>query len=637
MDDLFPTLRMPVLSEAVGAYAAHSPDERGAVYTRPEVVHGILDLAGYQSDQELHGRRILEPSFGAGDFLLPIVDRLLDAFARSGGTPEQAPDLLNAIRAVEISPEAFSSTKAAILRKLMAWGISRSGAEALTEGWLVQDDFLLTVLSGEFDHVVGNPPYVRQERIPEPLLQEYRRRYRTLYDRADLYVPFFERGLELLVPRGRLAFICANRWLKNKYGGPLREYAAARFSLRFFVDLAGTQPFQTDVIAYPAVTVFERGANAVTRMATAPEVSAPSINRLVAAMLNGGPESDPRIEELRHAVRGDAPWLLDRPERLRLLRQLEEQFPSLEEAGCKVGIGVATGADRVFIGKFDELPVEASRKIPLAVTRDLAGHRLSWGGLGVINPFLPDGSLADLDAYPQFGAYLRAHREAVAGRHCARRNHQGWYRTIDRIWPDLTSLPKLLIPDIKGEPAIAFDEGRLYPHHNFYFVTSREWDLRSLAVILRSSLAAFFVSSYCVRMSGGFLRFQAQYLRRIRVPRWSGLSQEQRAALTAAFESDDLNVIDAAAALAFRMDPGAFETVRSAAEEAKVPGSLGGPPPRRLQQSVARVTWLRDDVVRCGCSPGAESRPATGSTASISRVADALGGMRGFPALHPGG
>jgi hypothetical protein len=71
---------------------------------------------------------------------------------------------------------------------------------------------------------------VRQERIPGPLLEEYRRRYRTIYDRADLYVPFYERGLALLAEGGRLGFICANRWLKNKYGGPLRKVAAALYA-----------------------------------------------------------------------------------------------------------------------------------------------------------------------------------------------------------------------------------------------------------------------------------------------------------------------------------------------------------------------------------------------------------------------
>ena len=74
-----------------------------------------------------------------------------------------------------------------------------------------------------FTHVVGNPPYVRQEAIPDVLMAEYRKHYKTIYDRADIYVPFIERSLELLAAGGELGFICANRWMKNKYGKKLRE------------------------------------------------------------------------------------------------------------------------------------------------------------------------------------------------------------------------------------------------------------------------------------------------------------------------------------------------------------------------------------------------------------------------------
>ncbi|MBX3734542.1 MAG: Eco57I restriction-modification methylase domain-containing protein [Verrucomicrobiae bacterium] len=573
-EDLFPDFRNPALLEALERYSAHDADGRGAIYTRPEIVNGLLDLAGYSSDRPLHQLRLLEPSFGAGDFLLPAVDRVLAAFARSEGTPGSVRQLSGALRAVEVNPGAFRSTAACVQEKLMAWGVSHAHAHGLVSDWLVRDDFLLTPLSGGFDFVVGNPPYVRQERVPEALLQEYRRRYRTLFDRADLYVPFFERGLELLAPGGRLAFICANRWLKNKYGGPLRELAASRFALRYFINLEGTQPFKSKVIAYPAITVFERSATSVTRMARDPEVSVSSIAQMVGAMLNGGHASDPRVEEVAHAVRGSEPWLLDHPERLRLLRQLELDFPSLEKAGCKVGIGVASGADRIFIGNYRELPVEDDRKIPLAMAGDIKGHHLSWRGHGIVNPFLPDGSLADLDAFPRFGAYLRAHQNAVAGRHCAKNNARGWYRTIDRIWPELTRRPKLLIPDIKGEPAVAFDPGRLYPHHNLYFITSDQWDLPSLAVLLRSSLALFFVSSYCVRMSGGFLRFQAQYLRRIRVPHWNGLSEMQKKTLAMAAETSCLEVLDAAAAMVYRLPPEVFEIARAAASEARITGPI---------------------------------------------------------------
>jgi len=570
-ETLFPTHRQPALRDAVRDLAQAGETERGAVYTKPEIVRTILDLAGYTPDRPLHRMRLLEPSFGGGDFLFPVVDRLLAAFTAHGGTPAHVRQLADAVRGVEVHKAAFERTCDALIDRLVAWGAGVNDAAWTVDRWLSQDDFLLWPDTDAKDFVVGNPPYVRQERIPGPLLEEYRRRYKTIYDRADLYVPFYERGLDLLAPGGRLAFICANRWLKNKYGGPLREHASSGFHLRYFIDLEGAPAFHSEVIAYPAITVFERGSAGITRIARRPEVSDVSLARLVDAMLHGGSESDDRVNDVARAVAGPAPWLLDSPERLRLLRRLESELPDMEGAGCKVGIGVATGADKVFIGKYDELPVEDARKLPLAMASDLVGSSIRWRGWGVINPFAEDGTLASLDAYPRFGAYLLEHEERVAGRHCAKKNVNGWYRTIDRIWPALTTTPKLLIPDIKGEPTVVFDEGHFYPHHNLYYVVSDRWELPALGTILRSSLAVMFISSYCVRMSGGFLRFQAQYLRRIRVPRWEDLSEAQRQALRDASTSLEMDVIDAAVATAYRLTAHELEYVRRASDEARVP------------------------------------------------------------------
>lgn len=562
--------RARALRAAVAALAERDDQERGAVYTRPEVARAILDLAEYDAARPLHARRLLEPSFGGGDFLRPAVARLLESFVAHGGVASDVSRLKHAVRAVEVHRESFEATRAVLLADLRAWGLDAAAAASLCDAWLVHDDFLLTELAGPFDFVVGNPPYVRQERIADPLLAEYRRRYATIYDRADLYVPFFERGLRLLAADGRLAFICANRWLKNRYGGPLRALVSAEFGLTHHVDLDESDAFKHDVLAYAAISVIRRGAHATTRIARRPALDAPSLARLTAALLGEGPRADPRVEEFEQVARGAGPWLLDRSDSLALIRRLEQRFPELERAGCKVGIGVATGADRVFLGEYSALPVEPARKLPLVMAADLRAGAIHWGGHGIVNPFEADGSLAPLGKYRRFAAFLRAHRTALAARHVARRSaRDAWYRTIDRIDPELTATPKLLVPDIKGEPTVVYDAGHYYPHHNLYYVTSSTWELPALATVLRSSLASLFISAYAIRMSGGFLRFQAQYLRRIRVPRWDEVSPAQREALRAA-RPTDREAIDRAVFAVYGLADGEAEVARRAAAEACV-------------------------------------------------------------------
>ena len=74
-----------------------------------------------------------------------------------------------------------------------------------------------------FDVVIGNPPYVRQEKIKH-LKPTLKKRYACYTGAADLYVYFYERGLQLLGPNGIHTFICSNSWLDVNYGAPLQKY-----------------------------------------------------------------------------------------------------------------------------------------------------------------------------------------------------------------------------------------------------------------------------------------------------------------------------------------------------------------------------------------------------------------------------
>lgn len=540
------------LDAAVEELANASVEDRGAIFTRSEVVEFMLDLVGYTVDKPLSELRLLEPSFGGGDFLLGAVRRLLRSYERLPASDIVAV-LSPAIRAVELHHDTFDRTKLLLQAELVAQGLEPEHAAALCRAWLVRGDFLLTPLEGRFDVVIGNPPYIRQELIPQALIDEYRQRFATVYDRADIYVPFIERSLDLLDERGALSFICADRWMKNRYGGPLRALVAKRFHLRAYVDMVDTPAFLSDVIAYPAIFVIANERGNVTRLAHRPQIETQTLHSLARALT--GESSSAAVQEVGVVTQGNEPWLLEAFDSVAIVRRLEASYPTLEQAGCKVGIGVATGADHAFIAKLDELDVEDDRKLPLVMTRDILSGEVQWRGYGVINPFRDEGGLVELADYPRLKAYLEARYAEIAGRHVAQKAPANWYRTIDRIYPSLMRQPKLLIPDIKGEAHIVFDDGRLYPHHNLYFITSDTWDLKALQAVLLSGIARLFVATYSTKMRGGYLRFQAQYLRRIRVPHWDDVSDAVRAHLVAAAEQRDQSACNDAVAELYGLTP----------------------------------------------------------------------------------
>lgn len=368
-----------------------------------------------------------------------------------------------------------------------------------------------------------------------------------MFDRADLYVGFIERSLSVLANGGTLGFISADRWMKNKYGGPLRNLIANTYHLKVYVDMSDTPAFHKEVSAYPAITIIRRESSGPTRIAFNPVIESQFLANLSEMLLKTKlPPLATHVLEVATISRGIEPWLLGSLDQVELIRRLERQYPVIEQAGCKVSIGVATGADDIFINQDDVLDVEPDRKLRLVTTKDISSGEVAWQGFSVINPYSDTGGLVDLNEYPRLRRYLESHKAVIAKRHVAQKAPLQWYRTIDRITPALASTPKLLIPDIKGEAHVVFENGTLYPHHNLYYVTSREWDLRALQAVLLSAVAKLFVATYSTRMRGGYLRFQAQYLRRIRIPFWSDVPEGLRIRLIDAACKRDIDACNEA-------------------------------------------------------------------------------------------
>jgi hypothetical protein len=173
------------------------------------------------------------------------------------------------------------------------------------------------------------------------------------------------------------------------------------------------------------------------------------------------------------------------------------------------------------------------------MANDLADGFVRWSGTHLINPW-QDGRLVDLREFPRLARHFERHGDRVRSRHVAQKSANRWYRTIDRVEPGLLERPKLLLPDLKSSIHPVLEDGHLYPHHNLYFVTSEGWDLDVLGGLLLSDVANMFVGAYCVKMRGGCLRFQAQYLRRIRLPYREALTKRERRGLASAFWSRDV-------------------------------------------------------------------------------------------------
>lgn len=514
---------------------------KGVVYTKSWVVSLLLDLAGYLPETDLVDRLAVEPAAGEGAFLATMARRLVLSCRRQGRPlADCAPSLL----AYELDEGSAAASRREVVVALKGMGVLVPEAESLASAWVRVGDYLIDAPRlGSAEFVIGNPPYVRLEEIPSDTARLYRAAYPTMKGRADLYIAFFEAALRQLGEGGVCAFICADRWMLNQYGAELRRFVTEGFAVEYVIEMHEADPFDDEVSAYPAITVIRRAKQAkavVASIASAVEAAGGPLLDLAGPGDVGaikGPGTRSAVVESWFA--GADPWPCGSPARLALIRRLEEHFGPLESqsTGTKVGIGVATGLDKLFITK-DPTLVEPSRLLPLAMAQDTISGHLHWSGHYLINPWQRDG-LVDLQEYPRLRAYFHRHRESIARRNTAQKNPGGWFRTIDRVSLDLTGERKLLIPDIKDVFNPVHEAGCLYPHHNLYYICSTAWDLEVLGGLLLSSLAQLFIEAYGVRMRGGYLRFQAQYLRRIRVPHADSMTASQVEGLKRAFRERD--------------------------------------------------------------------------------------------------
>ena len=193
--------------------------------------------------------------------------------------------------------------RAELATELKHFGMSDTDAERIarwdpydqnaTADWF-DSEWMFGITEG-FGVVIGNPPYVRQEKIKE-LKPSLKKRYACYTGTADLYVYFYERGLQLLNANGIHTFICSNSWLDVNYGAPLQKY------------------------------LLENTTSAVISHSEASrEFESADINTIVSIIQNGTPDADSQIRFLTFKTFIGDPNIDNRRERVRTYSNLKRE------------------------------------------------------------------------------------------------------------------------------------------------------------------------------------------------------------------------------------------------------------------------------------------------------------------------
>ena len=308
---------------------------KGQFYTPPQVVNYILDQVGYDGPG-IVGQRLLDPACGSGRFLVEAARRLVDVLQHQ--TELEPKELVNerlrdSLFGMDINRFACFLAEVNLLVQvldLLKGGptftierfhiyptntlLPREQATELLVGpgngiayesevaELIKARGYNPALGGNgrhsldfrpgFDYVVGNPPYVRADNPGVGQLRsriEASERYKTLYKKWDLYIPFIEFAVQMLAEGGHHGFIVSDAYQTEEYGTRSRQFLLDETTIE-------------SLTFAPKVSFFEEA----------------QVHNLIYAVRRGAPPDDHQVERYK-AV---APML--RPQELKTLPALSQ-------------------------------------------------------------------------------------------------------------------------------------------------------------------------------------------------------------------------------------------------------------------------------------------------------------------------
>jgi hypothetical protein len=509
------------------------------------------ELESWQAYRDrLKTLRIVDPACGSGVFLIMAFDflkaelsRVNDKIADLQGKDQHIQDLLdpdseiltNNLFGVDVNVESIEIAKLSLWIKTARRGkvldslsgnlrvgdslIEDSNFAYLNHAFTWETAFPNVFAEGGFDVVLGNPPYVRMEflRALKPYLEK---RYEVVSDRADLYCYFFERGLRLLKPGGRLGFISSNTFFKTGSGKPLRDYLRREATLESVVDFGDLQIFE-GVTTYPAILTMKRGAAPkghelrFWKVDTLPEVNFQATWEKAA-----GPYPQ--------AALGAGSWELENPAMRALRNKIRTNKKTLKVVYGSPLYGIKTGLNGAFVidnATKERLcaqdPRSAELLKPFLEGKDLKRWRAEPRDLWLI--YIPKNRI-EIDDYPAIRDWLLPFKAALE----ARATKQEWFelQQAQEAYAPHFAAPKISYPHFNDMRNFLFEPLGAFSNDKSYLIPS---DDKALLGLLNSRVLWFMLSSMSPPVRGGFHELRVQYVEKLPIPTWKDSARAELA------------------------------------------------------------------------------------------------------------
>ena len=510
--------------------------------------------------ESLKKLRILDPACGSGAFLIEAFDQLHTVYEASNARLEELRGhrslfdldrqiLQHNLYGVDLNPEAIEICQLSLWIKTAALGKALTSLDhTIREGNSVVGDpavhpkafdwraaFPEVFAQGGFDVIVGNPPYIRQEWLA-PFKQYWAERYRCYHGVADIFVYFFEQGLELLRTGGQLAYITSGSWIRGNFGASLRSYLASNARLVSMIDFGEFQPFEDAEMIRPTIAIVEK--------------SPPGGQMRLFKWLTSGRPPETLSEEIAVAPMvqterlSEGAWELEVDSVLALRSKLSGQHKTLGDfTRGQILYGIKTGLNEVFL-------VDSEKRAEL-IERDASSAEIikpirqgsnirPWYAEDISEFLIFTRRGINIGKYPAIHDYLSQFRVRLEPKPAGwtsqsqwpgrKEGSYQWYEIQDTVdyW-EAFERPKIIWPDITNRPRFCIDQtGGMIGDTSFAIPI----DDYFLLGVLASWATWFFISKTAqplrLRSDRWQYRLKAQYMEHVPIP---DASEEERQAI----------------------------------------------------------------------------------------------------------
>lgn len=488
---------------------------------------------------ELSAFKICDPACGSGAFLVAVFDILraeyasinaqISAIMGNMDVFDADKTILNGnLYGVDLNAESIEITKLSLWLKTAQYGKPLESLEShLRVGnSLVQTNFDWNTAfpevtaQGGFDIIVGNPPYVRMERL-KPIKPYLEKNYSVASDRADLYCYFFELGLRLLRPeKGRLGFISSSTFFKTGSGENLRTFLLENAQIETVVDFGDLQVFE-GVTTYPAIVTMRKGTNKDASLHYWKVQNSVPVKFKEAFYANA--------KTMQIARLTSESWQFESDVIANLRQKLTNGHPTLKEVYGAPLYGIKTGLNDAFVlnrSQRDALIAEDPRSAellkPFLEGKDLKKWRVEPQDLWLI--YIPKNRIT-IDNFPAIKKHLLPFKTALE----KRATKQAWFelQQAQEAYAPAMQSTKLMYTRFMDVPTFWLDE------NNGYYLNNALNFLSGVGyfelALLNSSVLWFVIKDLASVMSGGFVQVHGHVLERCPIPPANKSQKEQLA------------------------------------------------------------------------------------------------------------